>query len=163
MTRKCTDCGQFGLESMSPTLYHYKMSGLDNVYLKGGVEEFICPKCGHRSTAIRNPIGLHRAIAASLALAKRRLSGNELRFLREQLAFSAEELASLVEYSEEYIRKIEAGSTSPKAPYEMFLRVAVMRGIKAPDYDLRELSHRKKYKLEELRFINKDRDWTIAA
>ena len=163
MSRKCTNCGHASLESMTPTLYHYKISGLDNVYLKGGVEEFICPKCGSRSTAIRNPIGLHKAITGSLALAKRRLSGNELRFLREQLGFSAEELASLVEYSEEHIRKIESGSTSPKAPYEMFLRVAIMRGMKAPEYDLRELSQRKKYKLEELRFINKDRDWEIAA
>jgi DNA-binding transcriptional regulator YiaG len=163
MSRKCTDCGQSCLESMIPTLYHYKMSGLDNVYLKGGVEEYICSKCGRRSTAIRNLLGLHRAIATSLALAKRRLAGNELRFLREQLGFSAEELANLVEYSEEYIRKIESGTTAPKAPYEMFLRVAVMRGIKAPNYDLRELSQRKKYQLEELRFINEDRDWKIAA
>ena len=159
MSKKCTECGQAGLESMAPTLYHYKMSGLDNVYLKGGVLEFICPRCGVRSTSISNLIGLHKAIAGSLALAKRRLSGSELRFLREQLGFSAEELASLVEYSEEYIRKIESGSTSPKAPYEMFLKVAVLRGSKAPDYDLRELSQRKKYKLEEMKFVNKHRDW----
>ena len=139
------------------------MSGLDNVYLRGGVEEFICSSCGMKSTAIRNLIGLHKAISLSLAFAKRRLSGGELRFLREQLGFSAEELASLVEYSEEYIRKIEAGSTSPKAPYEMFLRVAILRGEKAPEYDLRELSQRKKYKLQELQFINKNKDWKVAA
>lgn len=163
MSKKCTNCGHVGLESMTPTLYHYKISGLDNIYLKGGVTEFICPSCGSRSTSIQNLVGLHRAISDILALAKRRLSGNELRFLRERLGFSGEELAGLVEYSEEYIRKIESGSTSPKAPYEMFLRVAIMRGMKAPDYDLRELSQRKKYKLEELRFAYKDRDWKVAA
>ena len=46
MPRECTKCGTSGLKSMTPTLYHYKISGLDNVYLKGGVTEYICPKCG---------------------------------------------------------------------------------------------------------------------
>ncbi len=63
--------------------------------------------------------------------------------------------------NEEYIRKIETGSTAPKAPYEMFLRLAVMREIKAPEYDLRELSQRRQYKLEELKFVNKDSDSVI--
>lgn len=163
MSKRCTKCGHSGLKSMAPTLYHYKLSGLDNVYLKGGVTEYICPKCGYRSTAIMNVVGLHMAISNALAVAKRRLAGNELRFLREQLGFAADELARLVEYNEEHIRKIESGSTTPKAPYEMFLRVAVLRGVKAPDYDLRDLAQRKEYEIEELRFVNKDKDWVIAA
>ena len=48
MSKKCTNCGHLGLNSMNPTLYHYKSSGLDNVYLKGGVIEYVCPKCGER-------------------------------------------------------------------------------------------------------------------
>lgn len=163
MSKKCTKCGYVGLNSMNPTLYHYKSSGLDNVYLKGGVTEYVCPKCGERSTAIKNVVGLHEAIALNLAEAKRRLSGKELRFLRERLAFSAEELAQLVEYNEDYIRKIESGSTTPKAAYEMFLRLAIMREIKAPEYDLRELAERKEYKLEELKFVNRDRDWEFSS
>jgi len=162
MSKKCTQCGHLGLSSMSPTLYHYKASGLDNVYLKGGVTEYVCPKCGERSTAIRNLVGLHGAIANNLATAKRRLSGSELRFLREQLAFSAEDFAQIVEYSEEYVRKIESGSTTPKASYEMCLRLAIMREMQAPEYDLRELAERKEYRLEELKFVNKDRSWTFV-
>lgn len=162
MARQCTNCGALGLKSMVPTLYHYKSSGLDNVYLKGGVTEHICPKCGAKSTEIKNLVGLHRVIASTIAVAKRRLTGAELRFLREQLAFSAGELANLLEYSEDHVRKIEAGSMIPKGPYEMFLRVAAMRNAKAPEYDLRELAERKEYSLEELRFVNKDREWKTA-
>lgn len=162
MTRTCTKCGASDLKSVAPSIYNYKISGLDNVYLKGGVTEYICPKCGTKSTAIKNVIGLHQAIAQALATAKRRLAGSELRFLREQLGFSAEDIANLVEYNEDHIRKIESGSQVPKAPYEMFLRVAVMRGMKAPEYDLRELADRKEYKLEELKFVNKDREWQMA-
>jgi DNA-binding transcriptional regulator YiaG len=148
---------------MVPTLYQYKVSGLDNVYLKGGVTQYLCPKCGAASTVIKNIVGLHKVIAINIAVAKRRLKGAELRFLREQLGFSAEELATLVEYSEDHIRKIESGVSTPKGPYEMFLRVAVMRGMKAPDYDLHDLVGVKEYKIEELRFENKDRDWDVAA
>lgn len=162
MARECTKCGAKDLKSLTPTLYHYKISGLDNVYLKGGVTEFICPKCGTKSTSIKNLIGLHRVIATNLAIAKRRLTGSELRFLREQLGYAASDLAKLVEYNEDHIRKIESGTMVPKGPYEMFLRVAVMRDLKAPEYDLRELAERKEYKLEELRFINKDREWEMA-
>lgn len=115
------------------------------------------------STKIKNIIGLHRVIANSIAMAKRRLSGSELRFLREQLAFSASELASLVEYSEDHVRKIESASLVPKAPYEMFLRVAVLNGLKAPNYDLHELVNRKGYEIEDLTIRNKkNRDWELT-
>lgn len=159
MSKACTKCGASELKSLTPSLYHYKISGLDNVYLKGGVTEYICPKCGTKSTVIKNVIGLHHVIAQALAKAKRRLAGNELRFLREQLGFSAEDIADMVEYNEDHIRKIESGTQVPKAPYEMFLRVAVMHGVKAPEYNLRELGDRKEYKLEELKFVNKNREW----
>lgn len=161
--KTCVKCGHVGLKSLNPTLYHYKLSGLENVYLKGGVTEYICPKCGNRATAILNPVGLHKVIAQSLALAKRRLAGNELRFLREQLGFSAEELAGLVEYNEEHLRKIEAGTNTPKAPFEMFLRLAVLGGLKAPEYDLRDLGQRKEFEIEELKFVNKNKNWLMAA
>ena len=163
MAKKCVKCGHMGLETMIPTLYHYKMSGLDNVYLKGGVTESICPKCGNKSTTIKNMSGLHKVMANSIAIAKRRLAGNELRFLREQLGFSAEDLAGVVEYSEDHIRKIETGVNIPKASYEAFLRVAILYDLKAPEYDLRNLVERKEYKLEELKFVNKDQEWQLAA
>ncbi len=163
MSKECTKCGSHGLKSMMPTLYHYKLSGLENVYLKGGVMEFICSKCGTKSTSIKNVIGLHKAIAKTLAVAKRRLTGGELRFLREQIGFSAEELGKLVEYNEDHIRKIETGLMTPKGPYEMFLRVAAMKDIQAPEYDLRDLALRKEYELEEqLRFVNKNKEWEMA-
>lgn len=74
MSKDCTKCGASGLKSMTPTLYHYKISGLDNVYLRGGVTEYICPKCGAKSTSIKNVVGLHQAIANSLSVAKPRLA-----------------------------------------------------------------------------------------
>jgi len=163
MARRCAKCGRLELKSREPNVYHYRLSGLDNVYLTGGVTEYICPKCGAKSTSIKNVTGLHKAIAGSIATAKRRLGGKELRFLREEMGFSAEELAKVVEYSEEHIRKIESDVHIPKATYEMFLRMAILREMQAPGYDLRELGERKEYALEELNFVNKDHIWTKMA
>ncbi len=162
MANKCVKCGNANLQSIHPDLYHYKISGLDDVYLKGGVTESICSKCGARSTKIKNIVGLHNAIASSLALARRRLTGKELRFLREQMAFSAEDLSQIVEYNEDYLRKIENGSQTPKATYEMFLRVAVLQGLKAPDYNLMDLAQRE-YKIQKLQFVNHDKHWEPQA
>lgn len=83
MTRACSKCGTSDLNSVAPSIYNYKISGLDNVYLKDGVTKFICPNCGTKSTAIKNVIGLHQTIAQALTTAKRRIAGSELRFLRE--------------------------------------------------------------------------------
>lgn len=163
MTRTCTNCGHSGLQSKRPDIFHYNISGMDNVYLLGGVTAYICPKCGEKSISVRNIVGLHRAIAFSLATTKRRLSGQELRFLREHIGYSAAELAELVDYNENHLRKIEAGFLTPKGPYELFLRLAVLREIKAPSYDLRELSGKREFKIEELRFENKTTEWKLVA
>lgn len=162
MNKKCTRCGHAGLKSVAPALYRYRMSGLDNVHLKGGVIEYICPKCGARSTAIKNLIGLHQAIASSLASARRRLTGGELRFLREYLGYSAEDFARIVDYNEDSVRKIESGSQVPKGPYELVLRLAVMRESKAPAYDLRQLADRKEYEFDELRFESRANEWQAS-
>jgi DNA-binding transcriptional regulator YiaG len=154
-------CGKAGLKTQVPSSYHYQISGLDNVYLKGGVTLSVCPECGARSTTIKNLPGLHRVIANSIALAKRRLTGSELRFLREQLAFSAEEFGKLVDFNEDTIRKIEAGTQTPKAPYELSLRLAILNEQEAPTYDLHQFTERKEYEIEELKFVSKNRTWAI--
>ena len=158
MTRKCVECGYSELNSTQPELYHYKVSGLEDVYLKGGVVELICPQCGARSTKIKNVVGLHKTIASSLALAQRRLNGKELRFLREYIGYSAEDFAELIEYNTDYVRKIESGARKPKNPYELLLRLAVLKGVKAPNYSLHDLSHHE-HKVQRLEFVSHDKAW----
>lgn len=104
-------------------------------------------------------------IAHSIALAKRKLTGPELRFLREYVEFSAKDLGELVEYNEDTIRKIEKGTQTPKGPYEMFLRLAALKEMKAPNYDLHEMKDRKQYVFDDLKFrsTNKDREISNAA
>jgi uncharacterized protein (UPF0212 family) len=58
MTRACAKCGASDLKFVAPSIYNYKISGLDNVYLKCGVTEYICPKCGTKNSGVfsqKNP------------------------------------------------------------------------------------------------------------
>lgn len=160
-TKICTNCNAGKLESSEPSIYTYDLSGL-NVVLKGGVAQNICPKCGEKSVTIKNLPGLHKAMAEAVATANHRLSGPELRFLREFLGYSGEEMAALVGMNQDTIRKAEAGTQKvPKPSYELFLRSEFLRGAKAPDYEMRKLLEAK-FKIEELRFVNRNREWAVA-
>lgn len=163
MARNCNECGSAKVKTIEPEQYHYTLSGLENVYLRGGVIEYICAECGERSTAIKNIRNLHKVLAFSLISAKRRLDGKELRFLREYLGYSADDLAGIMDYSVETIRKIESNSQKPKATYDNFLKILVLNEQKAPEYDLMCLSEAKEFKHQEYKFTMNKTDWKQAA
>lgn len=159
--RACTNCNVGKLEGSEPSLFSYDLSGL-HVVLKGGVVQHVCPECGEKSVTIKNLPGLHKAMGEAVATANHRLAGPELRFLREFLGYSGEEMAALVDLSQDTIRKAEAGTQKvPKPAYELFLRAEVLRGSKAPDYEMRQLVEAK-FKIEELKFVNKNKEWAMA-
>jgi DNA-binding transcriptional regulator YiaG len=76
---------------MSEARYHYRESGLDNIYLINGFRYVDTPR--GRSVVIENLDGLHRAIAKLLIHEKKTLSGREFRFLRHELNLSQASLA----------------------------------------------------------------------
>jgi DNA-binding transcriptional regulator YiaG len=160
-SKTCTNCNVGKLESIEPSIFSYDLSGL-HVVLKGGVIQHICSNCGEKSLTIKNLPGLHRVIAEAVATANHRLSGAELRFLREFLGYSGDEMAHLVDLSHDTIRKAESGAQKvPKPSYELFLRSEVLRGAKAPDYEMRKLLEAK-FKIEELKFVNRNKEWAVA-
>jgi len=73
-------------------LYHDRTSGLDNVYLDGGVRR-VETKHGP-STEIVDLRGLSAAIGAALVDLPRRLTAGEFRYLRKAMWLSQEELAA---------------------------------------------------------------------
>jgi len=68
--------------------YHYKESGLDNVYLEG-VEIFLCPSCNEELVSIPAVPELHSLIGKHLIEKKSLLNGKEIRFLRKNAGLSA--------------------------------------------------------------------------
>lgn len=92
-------------------MYHYKESGLPNVWLANGLRMRATER--GQAVAVMDVEGLHRAIGRGLAH-KGHLTGAEFRFLRKELDFSQARLASLLGASEESVSLWERRGRVPK-------------------------------------------------
>ena len=91
---KCDIC-QGKIVTKTRKTYHYKECGLDNVYLKN-VAVRICSSCNEESVRIPRIIELHATIARAVAMQPCPLRGQDVRFLRKQLGYSAREWATFL-------------------------------------------------------------------
>lgn len=88
----CPKCGATLPRPEVVRLYHYRESGLDNVYLRD-IATYRCT-CGERLVQIPAVERVHDAIAAELLAKPSLLTGPEFRFLRKWGGLTAPELAS---------------------------------------------------------------------
>lgn len=86
--------------------YHYKESGLDDVYLMNGFD-YVEGQGGNRSVVIHDIDGLHEAIGRYLINERKVLKGAEIRFLRHELSMSQAALAALLDVTEQTVRRWE--------------------------------------------------------
>jgi putative transcriptional regulator len=86
--------------------YHYRESGLDNVFLADGFE-YVEGPAGRRSVVIQDLDGLHDAIGRVLIAERKVLSGEEVRFLRHELGMSQNVLAHMLDVTEQTVRRWE--------------------------------------------------------
>jgi YgiT-type zinc finger domain-containing protein len=91
---KCDLC-QGNIVTTPQQTYQYKESGLDNVYLEN-VEVRVCESCGEKNLRIANILELHETIARGIALQPCPLRGQDVRFLRKQLGYSAKQWATFL-------------------------------------------------------------------
>ena len=103
------------------TPYQYTESGLDNVWLIGGVE-FVDRPSG-REVKIKNIDGLHREIGRILTEVKKNLTGREIRFLRQEMLMSQATLAKLLKVSEQTIHRWESGKADIPKSAESLIRL----------------------------------------
>jgi DNA-binding transcriptional regulator YiaG len=83
-------------------MYHYKESGLDNVWLENGYRQHKTPY--GRGVSIQDTEGLHKVIGQSLVSAERPLTGAELRFIRLEMETSQRDLAAMLGTTEQTLR-----------------------------------------------------------
>ena len=95
---------------MNDQAYHYTESGLDYVYLVGGVDVVGAP--GRQKVIIKDLEGLHRAIGRYITTQRESLSGADARFLRHELLMSQTTLAHLLNVSEQAVHRWEKGKTA---------------------------------------------------
>ena len=88
---KCDIC-QGSIVTKTQQNYHYTECGLDNVYLKN-VDIRVCRACSERSVRIPHILELHATIGRAVAMQPCPLRGNDIRFLRKHVGYSAKEWA----------------------------------------------------------------------
>jgi len=93
-------------------MIHYKESGLRNIWLANGYTVEDSPY--GETLAIHDLQGLHRAIGHSLVTKPRKLTGAELRFIRNEMELSQAKLASLLGNDAQSIALWEKRGTVPR-------------------------------------------------
>ncbi len=112
---------------MSASEYHYTESGLDSVYLVNGYK--IVERPQGNKIVIQDIDGLHKAIGRSLVSEKKRLSGKDIRFLRNELLMSQAALAQLLQVDEQTVARWEKGRTKIPGNASVMLRVMYLEHI----------------------------------
>ena len=90
--------------------YRYMECGLRNVILKG-IVVFRCQNCGAEVPEIVAASALHSLIGIRLLFKPMRLNGEEVRFLRKVVGYSATELAELAGTSKSVVSRWENRTT----------------------------------------------------
>jgi|RhiMetdeSRZDD1v2_1073273.scaffolds.fasta_scaffold248528_5 YgiT-type zinc finger domain-containing protein len=102
---KCDICqGKIVIKTQQK--YHYKECGLDNVYLEN-VDVRICESCGQKSVRIPRILELHDAIGRAVAMQPCPLRGQDIRFLRKQLGYSAKAWATFLRMDTSTLSRLE--------------------------------------------------------
>src|SRR5215813_1070601 len=99
---------------MASKRFRYSACGLDNVFLLNGYNLRSTPY--GKGFAIDNVDGLHAAIGKRLIREKKTLNGKELRFLRHELDFSQNALATLLGVDEQSVARWEKGQSGISGP-----------------------------------------------
>ncbi len=119
---ECTSCG----EQVKPERrnHRYTESGLSNVILQR-IDVADCPKCGNSDVIIPGMAKIHRAIAQALANSPARLTGEQLRFLRNHLGLSGDKLGRYLHTDKSKISKWECGEDRIGPTTDRLVRLVV--------------------------------------
>jgi putative transcriptional regulator len=107
--------------------YHFKASGLPNVYLLSGVKIERDADHGELVTIDHLP-DLIMAIAFRLVSKPDRLTGAEMRFLRKRMGVTQADLAKELWVSEQTVANYEKGKTEP-GPADRALRLLFLARV----------------------------------
>lgn len=101
-------------------MYHYTLSGLDNIYLSNGYTFKETPY--GETVAIQDIKGLHKAIGLSIIESPNTLTAQEIKFLRKEMKCSQKAFADHLGMTEVAVRKWESGDNQINGSSDRLLR-----------------------------------------
>lgn len=145
--------------------YHYKESGLDNIYLLNGYGRHQTPY--GEGITIQDTAGLHKAIGKWLVSLPKSLNGRELRFIRIEMDLTQKKLASLIGTTEQTLRYWEKNRGNAISGSADRLLRALYSEFIGGDGSVRDLVNRlaelNAIEEAEARFTETDQGWQVAA
>jgi len=122
---KCDIC-QGKIVTKTLQKYQYKECGLDNVYLTN-VNVRVCESCGHESVRIPRILELHATIGRAIAMQPCPLRGQDIRFLRKQLGYSAKAWAAFLRMDISTLSRLENGQQAAGPQSDSLIRFLYFR------------------------------------
>jgi DNA-binding transcriptional regulator YiaG len=101
--------------------FHYRRSGLENIYLLNGFEAE--EDDGETYVTVLDVDGLHKAIGMHLVTHRKVLAPKEIRFLRKTLDLTQGEMGRLIGQSDQQIARWEKGENNISGPADRLLRL----------------------------------------
>lgn len=107
----CAKCGVATISTQIVPIYDADILGAPfKVYLRDAVRVELCDGCGAvRNTAIPDPEGLLYTISLCRALHSRKLTGAEIKFMRNVMGWKATKLAEELAITPEHLSRVENG------------------------------------------------------
>jgi transcriptional regulator with XRE-family HTH domain len=118
MKVKCPECNELLKKELS--LYRYKESGLDNVYLEN-TPVYKC-SCGISFPSIFRLPRLNELIAEALLFKPTLLDGKEIRFIRKNMRLSSKNFAKKLGIEKTTLSKWENNTQPHRESYDRFIR-----------------------------------------
>lgn len=166
------NCGEYFRHSEDAELteapFHYRRSGLDNIYLLNGfeIEE---DEDGEKYVTVLDVDGLHKAIGLHLVSNRKVLSPKEIKFLRRTLDLTQAEMGRLINQSVQQVARWEKGENNINGPADRLLRLifvgSLLRDgvVEMPMEFLDRIDSLDDEEGDDLRLCRNGEDWLEAA
>lgn len=108
------------------------------VFLSGGVTVELDKSTGKMMTEIVDSVGLIAAVVRSRVLHPRKLSGDDLKYIRSSLGLRSHEIASVLELTPEHYSRCESGTKTLSSSVEKHYRMFVFLEASCRDKELQD-------------------------
>ncbi len=124
---------RFAMRGQKPAQepHHYRVSGLDDIYLLNGFTRESTPY--GEVVKIADVVGLHKAIGHRIVTEDKPLSPREFRFLRKNMDLTQEDLAKRLKVDAQTVARYEKDQTAIPGPTDMVLRIMFALYIVPPE------------------------------
>jgi len=119
---KCVECGKRMAKKLGT--HHYVESGLGNVYLEQ-IPINVC-SCGYSEVEIPEIMSLHEMICKHLVSTAATLRGDEIRFIRTTLGYTAEKFSMLLGVHKGSVSRWENGKSPMNRGNAYMLKLIVL-------------------------------------